>query len=190
MNHRSRWVITFLVALSGIVMSSTLVSGPPANAHAIIDLTEVAAVAGKSSSMTLEIQHGCLSDVAGTTQVIAFAGKPWGAIKPGAVSGWTVAVAPVPDGGQQITWTVQGAPQPFSTPVFFPMTVRWPKSAGIYGLRVLQVCPSQSTWWDTPFKPATASFPSPPLTPLAQVLVQDRARSGATSTTAHASEPD
>ncbi|MDA3021440.1 MAG: hypothetical protein O2943_02020 [Actinomycetota bacterium] len=167
----SRSIPTFCVALGGLVIISALVSSSPASAHAIVELNGVSAVAGKSSVLTLEIQHGCLTGQDGTTQVIAFAGKPWGAIKPAAVSGWTSLSARLADGGQQITWTSQGAPQPFGTPMFFPMTVRWPKSAGIYGLRVLQVCPSGVTWWDTPFIPATASAPAPPLTPLPQVQV-------------------
>lgn len=171
-----RW-LTFCTALGCLALGSVLVCSPPAKAHAIIDLKEVAAVAGKSSSMTLEIQHGCLSDVGGTIQVIAFAGAPWGAIKPAAVSGWTASRAPLAGGGQQITWTIDGPPSPFATPLFFPMTVRWPKSAGIFGLRVLQVCHSAVTWWETPFGPATADAPSPPLTPLPQVQVLARPRS-------------
>lgn len=47
----------------------------PASAHAIIDLGGVSAVAGKTSPMTLEVQHGCLPAEA-TTQVEAFVGAP------------------------------------------------------------------------------------------------------------------
>ncbi len=185
MNLPSRSIPAFWAALGGLVIISAVLSSSPANAHAIIDLNGVAAVAGQTSGLTLEIQHGCLTGQDGTTQVTAFAGKPWGAIKPAAVIGWTSVSARLANGGQQITWTIQGAPQPFGRPVFFPMTVNWPKSAGSYGLRVLQVCPSGVTWWDTPFTPATAAAPSPPLTPLPQVQVLARPGSTDAQTTAH-----
>lgn len=53
-------------------------SGISVNAHAIIELNGVGAVAGARSDMTLEIQHGCITAGTGTTQVIAYIGKPWG----------------------------------------------------------------------------------------------------------------
>ena len=50
--------------------ASIVLLAAPASAHAIIDLDGVTAVAGRSSAMTLEIQHGCLPAEA-TTQVDA-----------------------------------------------------------------------------------------------------------------------
>ena len=178
-------VFRFLTAICVCAFGGFIANAPASSAHAIIELNGVSAVAGKSSAMTLEIQHGCLTESAGTTQVIAFVGKPWGAVKPGSASGWKVSVAPLADGGQQITWSIVGNPNPFGTPVYFPMTVKWPNSPGVYGMRVLQVCPGGLTWWDTPFTPATAAAPSPPLTPLPQVQVLARPGSTDAQTTDH-----
>ncbi len=164
----------FITAVCVCTFGGFIANAPAASAHAIIGLNGVPAVAGKSSAMTLEIQHGCITDSPETTQVIAFVGKPWGAVKPGSVDGWKFSVAPLADGGQQITWSVVGKPIPFSTPVFFPMTVKWPNSPGVYSMRVLQVCKGGQYLWETPFTPATASSPSPPLTPLPQVTVLAR----------------
>ena len=164
----------FITAVCICTFGGFIANAPAASAHAIIELNGVSAVAGKSSAMTLEIQHGCITDSPETTQVIAFVGKPWGAVKPGSVDGWKFSVAPLADGGQQITWSVVDKPIPFSTPVFFPMTVKWPKSPGVYSMRVLQVCTGGQYLWDTPFTPATSSSPSPPLTPLPQVTVLAR----------------
>ena len=164
----------FITAVCVCAIVGFIANAPAAGAHAIIDLNGVSAVAGKSSSMTLEVQHGCITDSPETTQVIAFVGKPWGAVKPGPVDGWKVSVAPLADGGQQITWSVVGKPIPFSTPVFFPMTVKWPNSPGVYSMRVLQICTVGQYLWETPVTPATASSPSPPLTPLPQVTVLAR----------------
>lgn len=124
--------------------------------------------------MTLEIQHGCITAGTGTTQVIAYVGKPWGKIKPGKVDGWVSSVERTPKGGQQVTWNNLGEPQLFSEPLFLPMKITWPKKAGVYSMNVTQACPGDVTMWDTLVGPATANKPSPPLTPLPQVQVVEK----------------
>jgi len=148
-----------------------LLSAAPASAHAIIDLDGVTAVAGKTSAMTLEIQHGCLPAEA-TTQVEAFVGRPWRSVKPGAVPGWQVSVQKVTQGGWHITWKNLGAPIPFGTAIFFPITVAWPVKPGTYALHVTQQCTNGTSYdWNQPYGPATATTPSPPLTPRPEVHV-------------------
>jgi len=141
-----------------------------AQAHGIIDLDGVSAVAGGTSRMTLEIQHGCGTTDA-TIQVQAFVGKPWRAVRPHPVAGWSSTVARQDKGGWQITWTNLGAPIPFGTPIFFPITVAWPNNPGTYGMSVLQVCPTSTYYWNDEYTPATGSVTSPPLTPRPEVLV-------------------
>jgi hypothetical protein len=72
-----------------------------------------------------------------------------------------------------IHWNTTGAAQPFSTPLFLPLTVRWPQRSGAYGIVVSQTCsnPSDKTIWNTPAQPATLGVPSPPMTPLPTVCV-------------------
>lgn len=77
-----------------------------------MDVNGVGAVAGIVSAMT----HGSY----GYAQVIAHVGKPWGKIRLRAVSGWVPSVKRMAKGGQHITWTNLGEPQPFSNPSPLP----------------------------------------------------------------------
>ena len=147
----------------------------PAAAHAIIELDGVSAVAGRTSAMTLEIQHGCLPAEA-TTQVQAFVGRPWRAVRPAPVTGWEASVQRLARGGWQITWTNLGEPIPFGTATFFPIEVDWPTQAGTFGMRVTQQCTDGTSYdWNEKYRPATANSPSPPLTPRPEVQVVARA---------------
>ena len=144
----------------------------PAQAHAIIDLKGKDAIAGATSPMTLEVQHGCIDGAQGTMQVQAMTAKTWRSVIPKQVAGWNSSISKQANGGSKITWIKQGAPAPFDIPVYFPLIVSWPTKAGVYGMSVRQICPSTSTLWNEPFTPATADKPSPPITPLAQVQVK------------------
>ena len=157
------------IVVTALLVLATPMTGP-ASAHAIIELNGVSAVAGHSSVMTLEIQHGCLP-ADPTVQVQAFVGKPWRSVSPTPVPGWISTVTAQPIGGWHITWVNTGAPVPFGTPIYVPMTVSWPAAAGVYAMTVLQVCPGSSNLWNTPNAPATANSPSPPMTPRAEVRV-------------------
>jgi len=142
-----------------------------ASAHAIIELNGVSAVAGTTSAMTLEIQHGCLPS-GKTVKVEAFVGKPWRALTPKQVDGWSSTVEKQPKGGWHITWVKQGAGVDFAKPTFFPITVAWPKNPGAYGMSVWQTCSDgSSNYWNEKVTPATATADSPPLTPKPEVLV-------------------
>lgn len=166
-----------LVAIaSAVTAGCCLVPAAPASAHAIISLGGVDAVAGRTSRMTLEVQHGCLTDEDGVLQVIAQVGRPWGRLRPQPVSGWSVTRSRLP-AGQQIIWTKDdGVPQVFNEPVYFPVDVTWPAKAGVIGMSVTQVCPRDTTTWGTPVAPATGDQESPPQTPLAQVNVLPASR--------------
>ena len=159
-------IATAIVASLGL--ASPLVS--TASAHAIISLDGVSAVAGKSSTMTLEIQHGCLP-AEPTVQVEAFVGAPWRRVKPAPVPGWSSSVTRQAKGGWHITWVNEGEPIPFGTATFFPITVAWPSAPGDYGMSVMQLCPDSSYYWNDAFVPATAMASSPPLTPRPEVTV-------------------
>ena len=162
---------TFPVALAAALIAPV----GPASAHAIIELNGVSAVAGRTSAMTLEIQHGCLPAEA-TTEVEAFVGTPWRKVTPAPVPGWRSSVEPLPKGGWHMVWTNLGEPIPFGTPTFFPITVAWPTKPGAYAMRVTQQCTNGTSYdWNTTYGPATASQPSPPLTPRPEVQVVAKA---------------
>lgn len=161
-----------------------------ASAHAIIRLNGVSAVAGTTSAMTLEIQHGCLPSEP-TVQVEAFVGAPWRALKPQQVNDWTSTVARQSTGGWHVTWVKHGDPVPFGTPTYFPISVSWPKTPGTYGMSVMQVCSDGSTYyWNDKYTPASATADSPPLTPKPEVAVvakKDASHSAASKPTTSAS---
>jgi hypothetical protein len=162
-----------LLALAGAgIASAALVLGSalPASAHAIVDLSGAPAYAGKSSVMTLEIQHGCLQNEAGIDKVAAYFNKKFGKVAPQAVTGWTSKVSRTSD-GRKVVWVLQGDVPAFNTPTFFPMSINWPAKPGVYGVPVRQWCDGATNVWDVPDGPATANKPSPPLYPLPQIKV-------------------
>lgn len=121
--------------------------------------------------MTLEVQHGCLDGEDGATKAVIYYGRAFRKIVPAAVTGWSSAVKPHGNGGHKVVWNNLGAPTPFGTPVYLPMTISWPIVPGVYGIPVKEVCGKEVVMWNEPFGPATANRPSPPLTPLPQVKV-------------------
>ena len=186
---RAASVLGLVVAMTGPLLA---LSPLPAGAHAIIDLQDSDAIEGRTSTMILEIQHGCITGGGGTVGVVAQFGTAFGEVTAGAVPGWTSVVATgttattattgasgttgtttTTAGGRTVTWTATGAAQPFSVPLLLPLSVHWPKRAGAYGIAVSQTCsnPTDETVWSTPALPATAGVPSPPITPLATVCV-------------------
>ena len=185
MSHRHLLArTTLIVGLVVGVNGSLLAMSPlPAGAHAIVELQKSNAIVGKTSAMTLEVQHGCINGGGGTVKVVAQFESAFGNVTAGSVPGWTAVVTTgtttasgtttTAANGRTVTWSTTGAAQPFKTPLFLPLTVRWPKRVGAYGITVSQTCsnPSEETVWSTPTHAATLGVPSPPLTPLATVCV-------------------
>ena len=159
------------LASAGIASATLLVaSAMPASAHAIVDLSGAPAYAGKTSVMTLEVQHGCLQNQAGIDKVAAYFNKKFGKVTPQSVTCWSGKVSRTPD-GRKVVWTLQGDVPAFNAPTFFPMSITWPAKSGVYGVPVRQWCDGETNVWDVPDGPATANKPSPPLYPLPQIKV-------------------
>lgn len=148
-----------------------IASAAPASAHAIVGLNGDPAYAGKTSVMTLEVQHGCLSNELGIEKVVATFDKSFGKVKAKPVSGWKSKVRPGPRGIQRIVWTLTGSVPAFNQPTYFPIKIAWPQTPGVYGVPVTQECDGEINRWDVPDGPATADKPSPPLYPLPQIKV-------------------
>lgn len=145
-----------------------------ASAHAIVELNGDPAYAGRTSILTLELQHGCLGNEAGIDTVVAYFDPSFVSVKPKSVPGWKSQKATESDGTHRIKWTLTGDRPKFNTPTYFPMTISWPKQSGVYGVPVKQKCLGEVNVWDTPDGPATANRPSPPLYPLPQIRVLPR----------------
>ena len=166
-------------ALAAALIAAPLViaSAAPASAHAIVDIGGDPAYAGRTSTMTLEIQHGCLENEAGIDKVAAYFDKDYVKVKPQAVEGWTSSVKRAGK-TTKVVWKLTGDVPAFNTPVFFPMDITWPRKRGVYGLPVRQWCDGATNIWDEPDGPATAGKPSPPLYPLPQIKVLKAPRTG------------
>ncbi len=159
-----------VLAVAVAAGSLLAITATPASAHAIMDLTGKQAYAGLTSTMTLEVQHGCLQNQAGIDKVTAYFSKDYGPVVPAAVTGWKAKAKRTAD-GRKVTWTLTGQVPAFNVPTFFPMAITWPRKAGVYGMPVKQWCAGATNIWDVPDGPATADKPSPPLYPLPQVKV-------------------
>lgn len=159
-----------LLAAGALSAALAVAAASPASAHAIVDLSGDPAYAGKTSVMTLEVQHGCLQNETGIDKVAAYFGKEFGKVKPSPVAGWKTTSKRT-SSGRKVIWSLTGTVPAFNTPTFFPMTITWPAKAGVYGVPVKQWCGSDTNIWDVPDGPATADKPSPPLYPLPQIKV-------------------
>lgn len=168
----SRAITASLSSIAAGTLAAALIvaSAAPASAHAIVDLSGASAYAGRTSTMTLEIQHGCLQNEAGVDKVAAYFNKNYVKVVPQSVDGWSSSVK---RSGKttKVIWKLTGDVPAFNTPTFFPMDITWPKKPGVYGLPVRQWCDGATNIWDEPDGPATANKPSPPLYPLPQVKV-------------------
>jgi hypothetical protein len=153
------------------LVAGSIAASLPASAHSIIDLTGATAYAGKTSKMTMEIQHGCMPSQP-TNKVVTFFKASFGDIVPLKVKGWTSTTGVRPNGRKYVIWQTTTAPQPFANPLYLPMRITWPTKAGEYGMPTRQFCVGGGSWfWQTQWQPASADVPSPPVEPLPSVMV-------------------
>ena len=157
--------------LAAALAPAALVSASPASAHAIVDLQGTPAYASRTSTISLELQHGCLANEVGIDTVVVYVEKSYRSVAPGAVDGWKVSVKRTSDKTRKVTYTLTGTRPSFNTPTYFPLTIGWPSKPGVYGRPVKQKCEGETNVWDVPDGPATANQPSPPLYPLPQIKV-------------------
>lgn len=75
MTRRTLRLTVSALATALIATPIVIASAAPASAHAIVDIGGDPAYAGKTSTMTLEIQHGCLQNEAGVEKVAAYFNK-------------------------------------------------------------------------------------------------------------------
>lgn len=161
-------------AAAAALAASALTAAAPASAHSIIELNGAPAYAGRTSTMTMEIQHGCMPSQP-TYKVVIYFSSRFGAIVPLTVKGWRAVTGTRANGTKYVVWKSTNGAQPFPTPLYLRMRITWPRTPGTYGMPTQQFCVGGGSWyWNTPWQPATANVPSPPLTPLPTVVVKAR----------------
>jgi len=169
-------------ATAAVLASLGLVAS--ASAHGTLNLYGKDAVANKTGTLTLTIPHGCGPDGAPTTKLIMHLAGAWQGAKPAAVVGWATSVKRAANGQRTLTWTATGRGLPNAKKGDFPITVRWPKKAGIYDTPTAQYCGSQLMNWKDPFNAAAdGDLPYPADYPVPRVRVHASATHTPTAVT-------
>ena len=165
-----RYKTCAIATTAATLASLALAAG--ASAHGTLNLYGKNAFANKTGTLTLTIPHGCGSEGAPTTKIVMRLGSAWQAAKPKAVAGWKSSVKRAANGQRRLTWTATAGGLPNADQGDFPITVRWPKKAGIYNTPTAQYCGSKLMDWKDPFDAAAdGDLSYPAIYPVPRVRV-------------------
>lgn len=145
-----------LLLCVGILLTAVLVAAPLAAAHAMIELKGESPIAGKRGKLTITIPHGCGTDQS-TDRLVVRLGTAWPSVKTVTIPGWTTSVAQAASGNWTITWTATAGGLPNTSTGDFPLSVRWPRAAGIYRTPTFQHCGARLMKWSDPFASAASA---------------------------------
>jgi hypothetical protein len=160
-----------LLLCVGILLTAVLVAAPLAAAHAMIELKGESPIAGKRGKLTITIPHGCGIDQS-TDRLVVRLGTAWPSVKTVAIPGWTTNVAQATSGNWTITWTATAGGLPNTSTGDFPLSVRWPRAAGIYRTPTFQHCGARLMKWSDPFaSAASAEHVYPQLYPVPRIQI-------------------
>jgi hypothetical protein len=160
-----------LLLCVGILLTAVLVAAPLAAAHAMIELKGESPIAGKRGKLTITIPHGCGIDQS-TDRLVVRLGTAWPSVKTVAIPGWTTNVAQAASGNWMITWTATAGGLPNTSTGDFPLSVRWPRAAGIYRTPTFQHCGARLMKWSDPFaSAASAEHVYPQLYPVPRIQI-------------------
>lgn len=160
-----------LLLCVGILLTAVLVAAPLAAAHAMIELKGESPIAGKRGKLTITIPHGCGIDQS-TDRLVVRLGTAWPSVKTVAIPGWTTNVAQAASGNWTITWTATAGGLPNTSTGDFPLSVRWPRTAGIYRTPTFQHCGARLMKWSDPFaSAASAEHVYPQLYPVPRIQI-------------------
>ena len=160
-----------LLLCVGILLTAVLVAAPLAAAHAMIELKGESPIAGKRGKLTITIPHGCGIDQS-TDRLVVRLGTAWPSVKTVTIPGWTTSVAQAASGNWTITWTATAGGLPNTSTGDFPLSVRWPRTAGIYRTPTFQHCGARLMKWSDPFaSAASAEHVYPQLYPVPRIQI-------------------
>ena len=160
-----------LLLCVGILLTAVLVAAPLAAAHAMIELKGESPIAGKRGKLTITIPHGCGIDQS-TDRLVVRLGTAWPSVKTVTIPGWTTSVAQAASGNWTITWTATAGGLPNTSTGDFPLSVRWPRAAGIYRTPTFQHCGARLMKWSDPFaSAASAEHVYPQLYPVPRIQI-------------------
>lgn len=136
-----------LIALTVATLVTTVITAAVpsiVSAHASIQLYGEKATPGGRGVLFVRIPHGCSGAATDTIEVSIPAG--FTAVRPAMVSGWTASTVTTGSVVTSVKWT--GGPLPDSQFADFGIAVKYPTTAGKYGLKVVQNCGTANVTWD------------------------------------------
>jgi uncharacterized protein YcnI len=136
----ARLALATIVTTTAAALSSVL----PASAHATLQLYGSTPVAGGYGQVFVRVPHGCDGAATDTIKVQIPAG--FTSVKAQAKAGWQVATVKA-DGTNvsEVIWS--GGSLPDTQFDDFGISVKFPKTAGVYYAPVVQMCGSASAAW-------------------------------------------
>ncbi len=155
----------------GLTLGLLLLAAPLAAAHATIELDGEHPIAGRRGTLGITIPHGCGVGLA-TDRLVVRLGPAWPNARPITINGWTSTVVRASSGGWEITWVATAGGLPNTSVGDFPVSVRWPRAAGIYRTPTFQHCGASLMQWSDPFATAaTAEQAYPPVYPVPRIQI-------------------
>lgn len=155
---RPRKIIALPLAVLVTTVIMAVVPGM-ALAHASIQLYGEKAIPGGRGVLFVRIPHGCAGAATDTIEVSIPAG--FTLVRPAMVSGWTASTVTTGSVVTSVKWT--GGALLDGQFADFGIAVKYPTTAGKYGLKVVQSCGTASVVWDgakTPMLTVAAILPS------------------------------
>ena len=133
-------VVVALASVGAIAASSSI-----ASAHATIQLYGANATPGGYGVMFIRIAHGCKGGLATDTVEVSIP-SGFASVRPQQINGWTASTIKTGTVVTSVKWTAGSLPD--SQFADFGISVKYPTTAGKYGLKVVQYCGTATAVWD------------------------------------------
>ena len=140
-----------------------------ASAHASIQLYGERATPGGYGVVFIRIPHGCTGGLT-TDRVVVSIPTGFASVRPQLIPGWTASRTMVGTTITEVQWS--GGALKNSEFADFGISVRYPTTAGTYGMKVVQHCGSMTTTWDGADLPSLVVAPMQPDYPVAVAIAE------------------
>lgn len=134
-----------LIVAAAMSLSLVPAFGGTASAHASIQMHGSTATAGGYGVLYVRIPHGCTGGLATDTVVVSIPAG-FASVRPQQIGGWQASRTMAGTSVTEVRWS--GGSLPDSQFADFGISVRFPTTAGMYGLKVVQYCGTASVTWD------------------------------------------
>lgn len=140
-----------------------------ASAHASIQLYGEKATPGGYGVVFIRIPHGCTGGLT-TDRVVVSIPAEFASVRPQLIPGWTASRTMVGTTVTEVQWS--GGALKNSEFADFGISVRYPTTAGTFGMKVVQYCGSATATWDGADLPKLVVAPVQPDYPVAVAVAE------------------